>query len=77
MENTVKNLASQALGLPASERIMLAEELLKSLDQPDCELDELDELWAKEAESRLDGFEKGEIRSVPLSEVFANNKKSL
>lgn len=74
MTNTAKNLASQALGLPASERIMLAEELLKSLDQPDCELDEL---WAKEAESRLDGFENGEISSVPLNDVFANNKKSL
>lgn len=74
MANTAKNLANQALGLPASERIMLAEELLKSLDQPDRELDEL---WAKEAESRLEGFENGEISSAPLNDVFANNKKSL
>ncbi len=73
MENTTKNLVNQVLELPVSERISLAEELLKSLDQPD---QELDALWANEAESRLDGYESGEVSSTPLSDVFEGKTKS-
>ena len=29
-----------------------------------------DELWAKEAESRIDAYEKGEISAIPAKDVF-------
>ncbi|MES1933381.1 addiction module protein [Salinisphaera shabanensis T35B1] len=45
----------------------MVEELLSSLDRPDPELDEL---WAKEAEARIDAAERGEMKSVSASQVF-------
>jgi len=30
----------------------------------------IDDLWAQEAESRIDAFERGEITAIPAKEVF-------
>ena len=58
----------EALSLPPVERAELAERLLTSLDaSPDRRIDEL---WAQEAEDRLEAFERGEIKAVPAKEVF-------
>jgi hypothetical protein len=52
----------QALSLPPAERAELAERLLTS---PDASHDaRVDELWAQEAEDRLDAFERGEIKAA-------------
>jgi len=67
MSELAEKLIEQALGLPANERAAFAERLLSSLD-PD--LSEIDQLWAKEAEDRLDAYERGEIGSIPAEEVF-------
>jgi putative addiction module component (TIGR02574 family) len=58
----------EALSLPADERAALAERLLTSLDVSHDR--RIDELWAQEAEDRLDAFERGEIKAVPVKEVF-------
>lgn len=58
MSELGEKLIEQALGLPANERAKFAERLLSSLDP---ELSEIDQLWAKEAEDRLDAYERGEI----------------
>ena len=47
---------------------MIGEELLKSFDEPDPNLDAL---WAKEAEERLRAYRAGEIDSHSVDEVFA------
>jgi hypothetical protein len=39
--------------------------LLSSLDKSDKEIDEL---WAKEAEDRIDAFDQGKIKVVPSLE---------
>lgn len=58
----------EALTLPPAERAQLAERLLESLDiSPDRKMDQL---WAQEAEDRVDAFERGEIKSVSIREVF-------
>jgi len=58
----------EALSLPPVERAELAERLLISLDtSPDPRIDEL---WAHEAEDRIDAFERGEIQTVPAREAF-------
>jgi hypothetical protein len=31
---------------------------------------EVDALWAKEVEDRIDAYERGEMRSIPAQEVF-------
>jgi len=67
MGGSVKNVINQALDLSSLERALVAEQLLLSLDQPDTEIDEL---WAKEAEARIDALERGELRKVSADVVF-------
>jgi len=67
------NLLKDALSLDAPSRAELVDELLASLDRPDAEADAL---WAEEAESRIDAYDRGEIKSVSVHEVMARyNKK--
>ena len=72
MEKPSKVILNQALELPASERAILAEQLLMSLDLADSKIDEL---WASEAESRIDEYEQGNIKTKPAQEVFGKYKK--
>ena len=67
MSGLAEKLIEQALGLPENERAAFAERLLSSLEP---ELSEIDQLWAKEAEDRLDAYERGEIEALPAEEVF-------
>lgn len=59
----------EALSLPPAERAEIAERLMSSLDPPSQET--IDALWGKEAEERLDAFDRGEIRAFPAKQVFA------
>ncbi len=61
------DILKEALGLKPAEKAELIDNLLSSLDNPDRELDEL---WAKEAEDRIDSYEQGQIKSVTLREVL-------
>jgi putative addiction module component (TIGR02574 family) len=63
-----------ALALPPSERAEVVERLLASLDGPTDP--RIDELWAREAEERLDAFERGEIAAAPAEDVFRALKKA-
>ena len=72
MPNT-QALQTQIAQLPALDRIALVEDILQGLDAPDAAVDAL---WAAEAESRLTGYRKGQIRAIPLSEVLAKYKLS-
>ena len=73
MANVSKSIVNQALELPAIERLALAEQLLASLEQPETELDSL---WADEAEERIDAYERGELGTVSINEVFGKYDKS-
>ena len=50
-----------------AEKAELIDKLLSSLDKPDKELDEL---WAKEAEDRVEAYEQGKIKALTLKEVL-------
>ncbi|MBT8419411.1 MAG: addiction module protein [Gammaproteobacteria bacterium] len=63
-----KKVLEDALALFPAERAILAEAILASFDSPSY-LD-LDALWAREAEERIDAYERGEMRSIPAQEVF-------
>lgn len=67
MSELAEKLIEQALDLPPDERARVAEQLLSSLEP---ELSPIDRLWAKEAEDRLDAYERGEIEAIPAEEVF-------
>lgn len=63
-----KRILEDALELPPTERAALVEEILSSFDFPSRQ--EVDALWAQEAEERIDAFEQGEMESRPAKEVF-------
>ena len=64
-------ILKEALNLTPEKRVELIEKLLISLDKPDKELDEL---WAEEAESRIDAYERGEIKPLTIQEVIEKYK---
>ena len=68
MSNTANIILDQALELSPSERADVAEKLLFSLDSPDSEMDKL---WAKEADNRVEEYEKGNLETISAEEVFA------
>jgi len=62
-----KDLLEQAIRLKPVERLKLVDGLLKSLDEPDKRVDEI---WAEEAERRLEEYRKGNIKGIPMDEIF-------
>jgi len=69
----VKKVFEEALSLPVEARTSLVEKLLISLNPPP--LQEIDRLWADEAERRIAQIEKGEVKLVPGKKVFSNIRK--
>ena len=68
MATTNDRVVEEALSLPADVRLSLVEKLLMSLNLPIDE--EIDRLWAEEAERRISQIEAGEVKLVPGEEVF-------
>jgi putative addiction module component (TIGR02574 family) len=62
-----KEILEQALQLRPDERFILVEGLLKSLDEPDYDLDAI---WVEEAEKRLKAYRAGELEGIPMEEIF-------
>lgn len=62
-----KDLLERVLSLSATEKAELVDKLLSSLDRTDPEIDKL---WAKEAESRIDAYERGRLKAVSLEKVM-------
>lgn len=67
----INEILKVALNLRPSQKIELIDKLLASLDMPDKKMDEL---WAKEAENRIDAYEKGKIKTVALETVLEKYK---
>lgn len=69
MDAVTDRVTEEALSLPADARLDLVEKLLTSLNLP---IDnEIDRLWAEEAERRVTQLEAGEAKLVPGDEVFS------
>lgn len=68
MSDRGQQILHQALSLPPEERLEVAELLLTSLDSASRQ--RIDELWAAEAEDRLDAFNRGEIPSISARDTF-------
>jgi putative addiction module component (TIGR02574 family) len=62
-------ILEKALRLPPEERFVIVEGLLKSLDVPDPELDNV---WVEEAERRLKRYREGKLTAIPIEEVFGS-----
>jgi putative addiction module component (TIGR02574 family) len=73
MSATTEELFKQVLALPLQERAELVEQLLATFQTPPDP--HIDELWAREAEDRLDAYDRGELKAVPAAEVFNRNQR--
>lgn len=60
-------ILESALKLRPAERFAVVEGLLRSLDVPDPALDRI---WAEEALHRLKAYRAGQLKSVPMEEIF-------
>ena len=72
MTTTTKNILKQALKLPPIDRALLVEHILSSFELP--ERKNIDDLWAKEAEDRINAYDKGLISSTPAKDIFKKLK---
>jgi putative addiction module component (TIGR02574 family) len=68
MSASSEQVLKEALALPLQERAELVERLLATFQTPPDP--HLDELWAREAEDRLDAYDRGELNAVSAEEVF-------
>ena len=69
MSANSEQILQQALALSPEDRAQVVERLLASFQVPPDP--QIDELWAREAEDRLDAYDRGELGAVPAEEVFA------
>ena len=66
MTNT-DHIFEEISALSPFEKAQLIDKLISSLDNPDKEIDEL---WAKEAEDRIDAYDQGKINAISLEKVL-------
>ena len=69
MAEITDRVIEEALSLPADIRLNLVEKLITSLNLPINE--DIDRLWAEEAERRISQIEAGEVKLVPGEEIFS------
>ncbi len=69
MATTDERVIEEVLSMPADIRLYLIEKLLMSLNLPIDE--EIDRLWAEEAERRISQLEEDKMKLVSGEEVFA------
>lgn len=62
-----KELIDEAVSLPVEERTLVVDSLLRSLNQPESEIDKK---WAAVAQRRLVEMRSGAVALVPGDEAF-------
>lgn len=68
---TPEDILKEAISLRPLDQAKLVDQLIAVLDAP---APELDKLWADEAESRLDAFKRGKLKSIALEDVLSKYK---
>ncbi|HFD31902.1 MAG TPA: addiction module protein [Gammaproteobacteria bacterium] len=72
MATKADELMSMVESLPIEIKTKLIEKILNSLHPTQKEIDEL---WAKEVEKRLNDIRTGKVKPVPADEVFEEIQK--
>ncbi len=62
-----KELIDEAVSLPVEERALVVDSLLRSLNQPDSEIDRQ---WIAVAQKRVAEMRSGAVTAVPGEKVF-------
>ena len=71
---TTNELIEEAMNLPVELRAKLIETLIKSFNPAQ---DDIDKLWAIEAEKRISEVESGQVQLIDGEKVFADLRKRL
>ncbi len=69
MENC-ESLLKKAILLKPQERILLIDGLIRSIDEPNKDIDVI---WADEAEKRLKAHRNGKTAGIPFEDVFGED----
>lgn len=69
---TPKSILEQALKMRPADRFTILEGLLHSLDEPDKTIDEI---WAIEAEKRLQAYKEGKLITLTYEKVFGQEPR--
>ena len=62
-----KSFITKALELKPSERFIIIEALIRSLDAPDPKIEKE---WAQEARKRLKAYKTGKISAISFDDMF-------
>jgi len=62
-------IIQDALQLEPQERYLIVESLLESLDIPD---ESVDDVWADEAEKRLENYRNNKVKTISFEEAFTS-----
>jgi putative addiction module component (TIGR02574 family) len=72
MPPSLKQMEEQARALSPDDRAKLAQSILESLHTP---VAEIEAAWAAEIERRVAAFDRGEMKSYPAEDVFAEARR--
>ncbi|ETX05562.1 addiction module protein [Candidatus Entotheonella palauensis] len=75
MGRTLHEIERDAMTLSQTDRALLAEHLLATLDVGEETADHVEELWLQEAEKRYQAYRTGHIASKTAAQVFEDAKK--
>ena len=75
MSSKIQELENELLSLPPQERAIIAEHIIRSLD--DEEDTEVEQLWIAEAERRYKEYKEGKVKARPASLVFKEARSKL
>ena len=62
-----KEIIESALKLSPPEKLLIVESILRSLDEPDKEIENI---WIEEAEKRLKAYRAGKLDGIPMEDIF-------
>ena len=68
-------IEQEVLSLPLDERLALIDKLISSLNLPPQV--NIDKLWAKEAERRIEELDSGKVQEIPGDMVFSELRAEL
>ena len=75
MPSKIQEIENEVLSLPPQERAIIAEHIIRSLD--DEEDPEVERLWIAEAERRYKEYKEGKVKARPASLVFKEARSKL
>jgi putative addiction module component (TIGR02574 family) len=62
-----QELIKKVLSLKPQERYAIVEAILRSLDQPD---EEIEKIWKEECDRRVLAIKEGRLGTIPYEEIF-------